>query len=255
MAAVFLLPSSQKSYNMDNIQLFKQTITSREIAEITGKQHKDVLEAIRNMEPAWVKVNGRKFPLVEYIDAKGERRPQYELTKTESLYVGTKFNDEARAKLVIRWEELETKNRNQIPQSFSEALMLAAKQAQEIEEKQKQLESQRPKVLFAESVEASSTTILVGEMAKILLQNGVSIGQNRLFEWLRNHNYLINRKGTDYNMPTQYSMEMGLFEIKETSIVRSDGGITVSKTPKVTGKGQVYFVNKFLSNQNKAQAI
>ena len=85
----------------------KQHMTSLEIAELTGKQHKDVMKAIRNMEPAWVKVNGRKFALVEYRDLKGELRPCYQLTKTECLYIATKFNDEARAKLVIRWEELE----------------------------------------------------------------------------------------------------------------------------------------------------
>ena len=85
----------------------QQTMTSLEIAELTGKQHKDVMKAIRNMEPAWLKVNGRKFALVEYKDKKGELRPCYQLTKTECLYIATKFNDEARAKLVIRWEELE----------------------------------------------------------------------------------------------------------------------------------------------------
>ena len=84
-----------------------QTMTSLEIAELTGKQHKDVMKAIRNMEPAWVKVNGRKFALVEYQDKKGELRPCYQLTKTECLYIATKFNDEARAKLVLRWQELE----------------------------------------------------------------------------------------------------------------------------------------------------
>ena len=85
----------------------QQTMTSLEIAELTGKQHKHVMEAIRKMEPAWVKVNGRNFALVEYKDAKGELRPCYQLTKTECLYIATKFNDEARAKLVLRWEELE----------------------------------------------------------------------------------------------------------------------------------------------------
>jgi phage regulator Rha-like protein len=89
----------------------KQTMSSLEIANLTGKLHKDVLEAIRKMESAWVKVNGRNFSLVEYKDAKGEMRPCYELTKTECLYVATKFNDEARAKLVLRWEELEKKAR------------------------------------------------------------------------------------------------------------------------------------------------
>lgn len=110
----------------------------------------------------------------------------------------------------------------------------------------KVLEDQKPKVLFANSVETAKTSILVGELAKIIKQNGHDIGQNRFFEWLRNNNYLISRKGTDYNMPTQKAMELGLFEIKETSITHADGHISVNKTPKVTGKGQVYFISKFL---------
>ena len=116
------------------------------------------------------------------------------------------------------------------------------------------MEEQKPKVLFAESVEAAKTSILIGELAKLLKQNGINIGQNRLFEWLRNNGYLIRRQGSDYNMPTQRAMEMGLFEIKETTITHSDGHIHVSKTPKVTGKGQVYFVNLFVSGRAKIDA-
>lgn len=116
------------------------------------------------------------------------------------------------------------------------------------------MEEQKPKVLFAESVEVAKTSILIGELAKLLKQNGINIGQNRLFEWLRNNGYLIKRQGSDYNMPTQRAMEMGLFEIKETTITHSDGHIHVSKTPKVTGKGQVYFVNLFVSGRAKIDA-
>ncbi len=118
-------------------------------------------------------------------------------------------------------------------------------------EKRRALEQQtaadRPKVLFADAVSASHSSILVGELAKLLRQNGVDIGQNRLFTWLRDNGYLIRRSGTDYNMPTQRAMDMGLFSIKETAITRSDGSITISKTCKITGKGQQYFVEKFLS--------
>ena len=110
-----------------------------------------------------------------------------------------------------------------------------------------QIEADKPKVLFADSVAASQTSILIGELAKILKQNGVDIGQNRLFDWLRKNGYLISRMGTDYNMPTQRSMERGLFTIKETAVTHSDGHVSVNKTPKVTGKGQQYFINKFLS--------
>lgn len=103
-----------------------------------------------------------------------------------------------------------------------------------------------PKVLFANAVTTSHTSILVGELAKIVKQNGVDMGQNRLFDWLRKNGYLIRRQGNDYNMPTQRSMELGLFEIKETAVTHADGHTTVSKTPKVTGKGQCYFVSKLM---------
>ena len=109
------------------------------------------------------------------------------------------------------------------------------------------IEADAPKVLFADAVSTAKTSILIGELAKLLKQNGVSIGQNRLFEFLRKNGYLISRNGSDYNMPTQRSMERGLFEIKETAITHSDGHVTTSKTPKVTGRGQQYFVNLFLN--------
>lgn len=108
------------------------------------------------------------------------------------------------------------------------------------------VEADKPKVIFAEAVNASQTSILVGDLAKILKQNGIDIGQNRLFEWLRVNGYLISRKGNDYNSPTQKSMELELFELKERTINNPDGSIRITKTPKVTGKGQVYFINKFL---------
>lgn len=115
-----------------------------------------------------------------------------------------------------------------------------------------QLKETEPFVLFARSVQVSSTSILVGELAKLLKQNGISTGQNRLFQYLRNKGYLISRKGTDYNMPSQKSMELGLFEIKETSITHADGHTSITKTPKVTGKGQIYFINKFLNGGTMA---
>lgn len=117
-------------------------------------------------------------------------------------------------------------------------------------EKRLQLEHEaeinKPKVIFAEAVETSKTSILIGELAKLIKQNGIDIGQKRLFTWLRENGYLIKiSKRTDYNMPTQRAMELGLFEIKETAITHSDGHISISKTVKVTGKGQIYFINKF----------
>lgn len=116
-----------------------------------------------------------------------------------------------------------------------------------LEHKDKLIAEMTPKALFADAVSASQTSILVGELAKLLKQNGVEMGAHRLFVWLREKGYLIKRKGTDYNMPTQRSMELGLFEIKEHSHINSNGVNVTTKTPKVTGKGQQYFINKFLS--------
>lgn len=134
-----------------------------------------------------------------------------------------------------------------------DTLMQLAQNLKDEQEKrkalQKQVEAQRPAVLFAGAVETSKSSILIGELAKILKQNGIKIGPIRLFEWMRQNGYLIRRNGSDYNMPTQRAMEMGLFEIKETSIVHADGHTSISKTPKVTGKGQVYFVDLFLSGK------
>ena len=112
--------------------------------------------------------------------------------------------------------------------------------------KDKQIEEMKPKVVFADAVATSHTSILVGELAKILKQNGIDMGQKRLFAWLREKGYLIKRQGIDYNMPTQQAMDLGLFEIKEGSYVNGSGVNIITKTPKVTGKGQQYFINKFL---------
>lgn len=110
----------------------------------------------------------------------------------------------------------------------------------------------KPKEIFADAVSVSSSCILIGELAKIIKQNGIQMGQNRLFTWMRDKEYLISRNGIDYNMPTQKSMELGLFEIKERTINNPDGSVRVTKTVLVTGKGQQYFINKFLDNSRAA---
>ena len=127
------------------------------------------------------------------------------------------------------------------------AILLGQKK---IEEQAKRIQEMRPKEIFADRVSASESSILVGDLAKLLKQNGVDMGQKRLFRWLRDKGYLI-KYGISYNLPTQRSMELGLFEIKETTITHSDGHISISKTVKVTGKGQVYFVNKFMQSKAK----
>jgi anti-repressor protein len=132
-------------------------------------------------------------------------------------------------------------------------LIKLATELKEEQSKRKALEEEKklnaPKVIFADAVSTSKTSILIGELAKILKQNGIETGQRRLFEWLRVNKYLISRKGTDYNMPTQKSMELGLFDIKESVHLDSNGVNVITKTPKVTGKGQQYFINKFLNKE------
>lgn len=134
--------------------------------------------------------------------------------------------------------------------SGSELMAKALIEAQNVlAAKDNQIEEMKPKALFADAVATSHTSILVGELAKILKQNGIEMGQKRLFAWLREKGYLIKRQGTDYNMPTQKAMDLGLFEIKEGSYVNGSGVNITTKTPKVTGKGQQYFINKFLAKE------
>ncbi|HEP1752710.1 TPA: phage antirepressor KilAC domain-containing protein [Streptococcus pyogenes] len=129
---------------------------------------------------------------------------------------------------------------------MARALLMADKKVHKLEA---QIEADRPKVLFADAVEASKTSILIGDFAKILRQNGYNIGQNRLFAWLRENGFLIRKNGESYNMPTQRSMDMKLFEVKERTHQEPNGSIRISKTTKMTGKGQQYFINKFLNEK------
>ena len=126
------------------------------------------------------------------------------------------------------------------------ALLMADQKVHKLEA---QIEADRPKVLFADAVSASKSSCLIGELAKILKQNGIDVGQNKLFQWLRAHGYLISRRGESWNQPTQKSMQLGLFELKKTNINHPDGHTTVNTTTKVTGKGQQYFINKFLNQE------
>lgn len=130
---------------------------------------------------------------------------------------------------------------------MARALLVAQRQ---IDERNRTIERMKPKEIFADAVSASHTSILMGDMAKLLKQNGIDVGQKRLFEWMREHGYLIKQRGGSWNLPTQRSMEQQLFEVKETAVTHSDGHISISKTVKVTGKGQIYFINKFLGKEN-----
>lgn len=132
------------------------------------------------------------------------------------------------------------------PNALGNFLQGLTEQVKRLETK---IEKDKPKVLFADAVSASKSSCLIGELAKILKQNGINIGQNKLFQWLRTNGYLISRRGESWNQPTQKSMQLGLFELKKTAINHSDGHTTTNVTPKVTGKGQQYFINKFLNQE------
>lgn len=224
-------------------------MSSLEIAEITGKRHADVLRDVRNLIEQGA--NERNFALVEYKDKKGEIRPCYNLTPKGCLILASGYDVVLREKIINRLEELEMQKKNggfSIPQTLSEALRLAADQQEEIEQQKLLINEQAPKVAFANAIEASKSSCLVGELAKILTQNGYTIGQNRLFEWLRNNGYL-GTKGEYYNIPNQTYIEQGLFDLKKGVRSGNDGVMHTTITTKVTGKGQRYFINKFLTNK------
>lgn len=230
----------------------KETMTSLEIAELTGKQHQHVMRDVRALLDQGV--DASNFGLTSYTDKSNRQSPCYMLTKKGCLILASGYDALLREKIINRWEELETKERNGgfvVPQTFSQALMLAARQQEEIERQQKAIEAKdrkiaedAPKVVFSDAVVGSRSSCLIGELAKILTQNGYQIGQNRLFEKLRNEGYL-GTKGEYYNIPNQKFIEQGLFELKKTA--HSENGVMKSSvTPKVTGKGQQYFINKYL---------
>ena len=150
------------------------------------------------------------------------------------------------AKYIDRFHQMEETIQNHIPQG-KELLALAVLEAQKtIEEQTAQIEEMKPHAVLGQAITTANTSILVGDLAKILKQNGIEIGAKRLFQWMRENGYLIKRKGTDWNLPTQRSMEMELFEIKESVHIDGNGCNKITRTPKVTGKGQEYFINKFL---------
>lgn len=172
-----------------------------------------------------------------------------------SLILSSKLPNAKKFKKWVTGEVLPSIRKNggyivgQETMSDDELMARALQVAQnKIQERDRQIETMKPKAIFADAVAASHTSILVGELAKILKQNGVNIGQNRLYEWLRENGYLIRgNKRTDRNAPTQRSMDMGLFEVKISTVVNSDGSVRETRTTKVTGKGQQYFINKFLT--------
>ncbi|WP_234367271.1 phage regulatory protein/antirepressor Ant [Francisella philomiragia] len=234
-----------------NITNFNKNIemTSREIAKLTYKEHKNVKRDIENMLLG-LELDRLKFERI-YSDSMNREQLEYVLPKDEILCLIAGYNVKLRMAIIKRIDELEkqlSSNSLQLP-DFSNPAIAARAWADQVEKNllvSKQLQEAQPKILFANAVSASKSSILVGELAKILKQNGVDTGANRLFSWLRDNGYLIKRFGSDYNTPTQKSMNLKLFELKETAITHSDGHVSISKTTKVTPKGQEYFINKFL---------
>lgn len=232
--------------------------SSRQVAENFGKEHKDTLESIRQILAAENSATKSMFYETTF-ENRGKQYPMYLMNRDGFTLLAMGFTGKAalewKLKYIAAFNEMEKKLAEQPQLTRSQLLATALIAAhEELEEKDKQIETMKPKALFADAVSASKKSILVGEMAKLLSQNGINIGQNRLFDWMRKNGYLIkDPKRSDYNLPTQRSMEMGLFEIKETTIQHNDH-ISINRTPKISGRGQVYFVNLFLKAKKTKKA-
>lgn len=228
--------------------------TSNRVAEELEVNHKDLLEKIDNYIEKFhsAELSAQFYIPSEYKALNGRMVRNYLITeKGIAQLIGGYSAAVPRAfdlnvAYINEFERMKsTLSTHKIPTSMKEALLIALEQQEKIEALQAENKEMKPKALFADAVSASHTSILIGDMAKLLRQNGVNIGQNRLFEYLREKGYLV-KSGESRNMPTQKGMELGLFEVKETTINNPDGSIRVTKTTKVSGKGQVYFVNLFL---------
>ena len=201
----------------------------------------------------------RDFEFVEHAFRGEVGQGGFDQDFDATMILITGYDANRRAIVVKRWRELETGEAVpafKLPQNYKEALLQLVEQVEQNEalqlittQQQAQIEADRPKTIFADAVSVAHTTILIGELAKLLKQNGVDMGQNRLFIWLRENGYFIRRHGADWNMPTQRSMELGLFEIKERTVNDPDGLVRITRTTKVTGKGQLYFINLFLQRK------
>ena len=238
---------------MDSLE--QKYLDSREVAEMVGKQHNDLLKDIRRyvQQLSEGKISHTDFfTESQYTDKSNRQKPCYLVTKKGCEFIAHKLTGvkgtEFTAKYINRFHEMEDTIKTQLPQG-NDLIALAVIEAQKmIADRDKQIERMKPKEIFADAVSASETSILVGDLAKLISQNGYKIGQKRLFEWLRTNNFLI-KSGSSRNMPQQRFVEQGLFEIKESNIQNPDGSVRITRTTKVTGKGQIYFVNKFMNSE------
>lgn len=233
-------------------------VSSRQIADDFEKRHDHILRDIELLKVNLTPQNwGMLFIESEYRNENNRIFKEYLLTRDGFSLLVMGFTGQKALEWKLKYIEAFNKMEKMLIEKapsyqIADPIERAKAWIQEQEEKKAlegHIEELRPKALFADSVTASKTSILVGDLAKLIKQNGHEIGQNRLFDILRKNGFLIRQKGTSYNMPTQKSMDLELFEIKETVVTHSDGHTTINKTPKVTGKGQVYFVNKFLKGE------
>ena len=232
----------------------EQRLDSREVAEMVGKEHNKLLRDIRSyIEQLGESKIGHTdfFTESTYKTEQNKTMPCYLVSKKGCEFIAHKLTGvkgtEFTAKYINRFHKMEEVIQGNVIPQGKELLALAVLEAQKtIEEKDAQIEEMKPHAILGQAITTANTSILVGDMAKILRQNGVNIGGQRFFEYLREKGYLIKRKGADWNLPTQRSIEMGLFEIKESVHIDGNGCNKISRTPKITGKGQNYFVNKFL---------
>lgn len=224
-------------------------MSSLQIAELTGKRHDAILRDIRNLLEQGV--NAHNFVAVEYTDAKGEKRPCYNLTKKGCLILASGYNAILREKIIDRLEELETEKRNggfRIPQTYAEVLKLAADQTARVEQLQRQNSLPNPVKAIGTAIVPTAYPCQVSQMARMLQACGIRIGRNSLFAWLRANGYL-HMQGEDYNLPTPKAVQMGLFEVKHTVIDKPDGDIAIASVVKVTAAGQLHFLERFLGNK------
>lgn len=227
----------------------EQKLDSREVAEMIEKAHSELLKDVRRYTKQLAEVNiplGDFFTESSYADANNQKRPCYLVTKKGCEFIAHKLTGvkgtEFTAKYINRFHEMEGIIQDHIPQG-KELLALAVLEAQKtIEEQNAQISEMKPKAIFADAVSASDSSILIRDLAKILRQNGVKIGERRFYNWLRENGYIC-KNGTS---PTQRAMELGLFETVIRTIERGNGLPIETKTTRVTGKGQQYFINKFL---------
>ena len=237
--------------------------TSLKVAEVFGKRHDHILRDISNLRKD-IPNFGEMFLEGTEPDSYGRNRKMFYMNRDGFTLLAMGFTGQKAMSFKLKYIEAFNAMERQLVAKqdsymIADPIERAKRQIEEqkaLKETQKQLEIAKPRIVFADSVASSETTILIGVLAKIIKQNGVEyltvegnpkpMGQNNFFKWLRENGYLISRKGDSWNTPTQKAMDMGLFEVKESTSQNKDGSVRITKTTKVTGKGQQYFINKFL---------